>query len=436
MNRIKRYTTAFLVLVIATFSFSQTENRDTASEREQAIIQLEKTVNRKLLALKKDMPAKHKSVWAYNILKADFKDLMSSNVELYNKVLTVKDEYQNGVKAIQEKYTDLELKKIDESYKKKLDVFYEDLKKEIASGIRARVRRRLKGDMDEKKFLTVKFEEARYLKRRKKTLIGIQKIQTKNAEELAKIKKEYEEAKKELITKRLEAQKERTKPFQSDMAKKEKEGYEKEEGWLDNFWIGIKTGVNYSTGSSSEGAKAAPGIGVMVEYTVFKIKPIAFEASIEMNINYIQKPVAIPEGTINSDYINIPIFAKGKWPANIPLGFGTLTPFIGIGIDPYMRLTSNFVAKVDGQSYTFDTKGFNLGFIWSLGGELNLLGIGTATLEFRMSLGASSGTSAYTVPLSNVDSSYQDVNVPEQKQNGYMIFVGWKMALGTLFSIF
>jgi len=197
----------------------------------------------------------------------------------------------------------------------------------------------------------------------------------------------------------------------------------------------VKTGVNYSTGSQAKSAEAAPGVGLVTEYTIIKISEIAFESSLEMNVNYIQKPVVINEGKINSDYINIPLFAKGKWPANIPLGFGDLTPFIGIGFDSYLRLTSNFEPNsIPGGPYLFDTKGFNVGFVWSLGGELNIFGIGVATLEFRMSLGASSGISAYTVPLSKL--GYSDVYVPEQKQNGYMIFVGFKMSFGNFFDLF
>ena len=115
-------------------------------------------------------------------------------------------------------------------------------------------------------------------------------------------------------------------------------------------------------------------LGISTEYIVWRIEHIAFEMSVMLDINYIQKPVEVAEGTVNSDYINIPVFAIGKFPAHIPLGFGDLTPFIGIGIDPYLRLSSNFVFRDTGKSYVFDTRGFNIGFVWNIGAELNLFG--------------------------------------------------------------
>ena len=115
-----------------------------------------------------------------------------------------------------------------------------------------------------------------------------------------------------------------------------------------------------------------------------------------------------------------------------------VTPFIGIGIDPYLRLSSNFVYNDTGKAYVFDTRGFNIGFVWNLGAELNLLGIGTFSLEFRMALGASSGIAAYTlmgVPKSDGVST-ENIYVPEQRQNGYMVLLAYKMPLANIFFFF
>jgi len=126
---------------------------------------------------------------------------------------------------------------------------------------------------------------------------------------------------------------------------------------------------------------------------------------------------------------------KGKFPANIPLGIGEFSPFIGIGIDPYFNLTSSFLytgtePSYYGSEYKYEIKKFTFGFVWNLGGELNILDLGVLSLEFRMSLGATPGFGGtLALPL-------DPVAIPEQKQNGYMFLIGWKMYLGSISDLF
>jgi hypothetical protein len=423
-----------IFFTIAFTAFSQ----NVEGGRESAVAKLEHRINKNLLNIKTQakFPKEYEKIWAYNLEEADVKDLMQKNIKVYNQIVSVQQDYKRGLENIREMYPDEEMAAIEEKKKSALKKFYEKIETQISRNVGPKTRGRFQEEMKSENFMKTKFEEIDYFKKYTRQLEGAQKVQNQFRDEYEAINREYRSAKENLIAQRMEESRQRAAEYENQLqtARKEK-AQEEEEGFLDNFWIGIKTGVNYSTGSSGDSAEAAPGVGFITEYTVFKIKPIAFEAAVELNVNYIQKPVTVEEGKINTDYVNIPVFAKGKWPAHIPLGFGDFTPFIGIGVDPYLRLSSSFYHNETKTEYAFDTRGFNIGFVWNLGGELNVLDIGTATLEFRMSLGASSGIPAYTVPTGNVTGG-EDVSVPEQRQNGYMIFVGWKMALGTLGSIF
>ncbi|HOJ49897.1 MAG TPA: hypothetical protein PKW55_03725 [Spirochaetota bacterium] len=385
-----------------------------------------------------------------DFLNKDFSgvEYFAKRPKILQSIVEIQKKYQEKINSINEKYSKItpssylqdRINELDGLKIKDLDKLEKSFKQDMRKSLGATAIKQIGENITLNDYLAKDFNSIDYFVKRPKVLESAEKLRKDYKEKLEAIERDYQLQKQtiEMIKRKIdeineseaEIAKEYDEKLAKEIAKKNSKG-----GFWYNFWIGLKTGVNYSTGSEAKSAEAAPGFGLVTEYTIMDISEIAFEGSIEMNINYIQKPVVIEEGKINSDYINIPVFAKGKWPANIPLGFGTLTPFIGIGVDPYLRLTSNFEPNnIPGGPYLFDTKGFNVGFVWSLGGELNILGIGTATLEFRMSLGASSGISGYTVPLSRL--GYNDVYVPEQKQNGYMIFAGFKMSFGHLFDLF
>ena len=385
-----------------------------------------------------------------DFFKKDFSSVeyFSKRPKILESVVALQKSYKERMDAIEEKYKKLTPSYYLQNQINELDALkqkeYEKIEKSFQNDLRKSLGPTAIKQMGDKivlsEFLTKDFSGIDYFAKRPKVIESIEKLKKDYKENVDALERDFQLQKQaisvikvkmdELEESEVAIVKEYEEKLNKEISKKsDKDGF-----WY-NFWLGVKTGVNYSTGSQAKSAEAAPGVGLVTEYTIIKISEIAFESSLEMNVNYIQKPVVINEGKINSDYINIPLFAKGKWPANIPLGFGDLTPFIGIGFDSYLRLTSNFEPNsIPGGPYLFDTKGFNVGFVWSLGGELNIFGVGVATLEFRMSLGASSGISAYTVPLSKL--GYSDVYVPEQKQNGYMIFVGFKMSFGNFFDLF
>lgn len=433
---------AFLLLMVFSFSLAFSQDMDKIEARNSAIVSLEKKTNVKIGKAKKNAPLSYQDVWAYNILEKDLTSLMQTHLEAYNDLTFIQNEYKDELKKIEEDFGDPELEQVDKDAQEKKSQFYTDLEKDIVKNVGPTTRGRFPEEMKPEKFMETKFDEIPYFARNRAILNAIialkEKYQSQHEEAFLK----PEETKQAIIAKRKAESKQRCIDFATNYKEEEpKKAY----GFMDNFWLGIKFGLNYGTGSEG-GGKTADGLfgvpifgtlGISTEYIVWRIEPIAFEMSVMLDINYIQKPVEVAEGTVNSDYINIPVFAIGKFPAHIPLGFGDLTPFIGIGIDPYLRLSSNFVFRDTGKSYVFDTRGFNIGFVWNIGAELNLFGLGSVSLEFRMALGASSGIAAYTllgVPTSI--GTYMDIFVPEQRQNGYMVLLAWKMPLSNIFFMF
>lgn len=266
-------------------------------------------------------------------------------------------------------------------------------------------------------------------------------MQARNQARLSQMNKRYEKQKSVLEQKQQQEHQARVAASIEKANKIERDELraavkrKKEDQFVYNFSIGIKGGVNFSGGAETKEIKAMPGWGIQLEYLLFRIRSIAFESALEMDINYIKKPAVLEKGTVNCDYINIPVLIKGKFPANIPLGIGEFSPFIGIGIDPYFNLTSSFLytgtePSYYGSEYKYEIKKFTFGFVWNLGGELNILDLGVLSLEFRMSLGATPGFGGtLALPL-------DPVAIPEQKQNGYMFLIGWKMYLGSISDLF
>lgn len=440
---------AFLLLMVFSFSllaFSQ--DIDKIEARNNAIISLEKKVNVKIGKVKPKAPLSYQDVWAHNILEKDLSSLMQTHLEAYNDFTLIQNDYKDELKKIEEEYGDPELEHIDKEVEQKNTLFYAELEKDIVRNIGPTTRGRFPEEMKPENFMKTKFEEIPYFVRNRTVLNAITNLKEKHGPQYEEGFLKAEQSKEAIIAKRKEESRQRSLDFAAGYKEeKEKEGSKskKEYGFMDDFWLGIKFGLNYGTGSEG-GGKTADGLfgvpifgtlGISFEYILLRAEAIAFEMSLMLDINYIQKPVAIAEGTVNSDYINIPVFAIGKFPAHIPLGFGDLSPFIGVGIDPYLRLSSNFVYGDTGKAYVFDTRGFSIGFVWNIGAELNLFGLGSVSLEFRMALGGSSGIAAFPlIGVPTAEGTFADFVVPEQRQNGYMVLLAWKMPLSNIFFMF
>lgn len=418
------------LLLVGLFSFPLFPSSGLAqnvSERQKALSALEEAINTELVELKSTLPASYLDIWAHSLPGQSFDEVKNTNLELYNKLLGLKEQYEQKFKEIDGKFPDLELAALEEKHRGSLEAFYKKLEGEIPKNVGPRTRERFSKEVDPKVFMQTDFTQIDYFARNKNILDGVLAVQTRMKAEWDAVIKPYEEEKAALFAARAVL---REKAI-ARLKKSERDESSSPNGFWDDFAIGLKGGLNFSTGSEGESAESAPVIGMVFEYTFLRIPAIAFETSIEFNFNYIQRPVTIAEGTINTDYINMPLFAKAKFPANIPLGFGKFSPFIGIGFDPYFRLSSNFVHKATNEEITYDSKGASFAFVWNLGGEFDLGPAGVFSLEFRMSLGTNAGISAYTLDMTPW--GYGTLEIPEQRQNGYMIFIGWKIAPGTWF---
>jgi len=416
----------FFAVLISLLSPSKVSSQ-AQNDRQKALGALEESINIKLVDLKSKLPASYREIWAHSLPGQKFDDLQNTDIELFNKLLGLREQYEQKFKEIDGKFPDLELTALEEKHRVPLEAFYKKLETEIPKNVGPRTRERYPKEMDPKIFMQTDFSQIDYFSRNKNILDGALAVQTRMQSEWDAVKKPFEEEKAALFAARAALRQEAI----ARLEKSESDGSSSPNGFWDDFAIGVKGGLNFSTGSEGGSAESAPVIGMVFEYTFLRIPALAFETSIEFNFNYIQRPVTIAEGTINTDYINMPLFAKAKFPANIPLGFGKFSPFIGIGFDPYFRLSSNFVHKATQEEITYDSKGASFAFVWNLGGEFDLGPAGVFSLEFRMSLGTNAGISAYTLDMTPW--GYGTLEIPEQRQNGYMIFIGWKVAPGTWF---
>jgi len=197
---------------------SKEEQGIQSSEREKAFIQLETDVNKMLLQIKNNMPEIYKKVWSFNLLEYDFQDIMQTNIQLFNQLISIQEKYRTGLESIKSQYDDTEIKTLEERFQTQTEVLFGKIEKDIEKSVGKTSRQKFPDEMKAQKFMETNFAEIPYFVKLKKVLAAIQDIQKKYEAEYKDLKTNLVKEKETILAKRIEAQKERDAQYDIELA--------------------------------------------------------------------------------------------------------------------------------------------------------------------------------------------------------------------------
>lgn len=185
--------------------------------------------------------------------------------------------------------------------------------------------------------------------------------------------------------------------------------------------VGIRSGVHNSKVASQNASGYSPLYGVSADMRLMRIDEVGI--LLETNINYLQRNFEMKEGSIRSEYLNVPLIGKAVWKPGFSGYMRQVSLYTGVGIDFNYRLSSYYHYNADNADYRYDTPPWDVAGVASIGGMMSMGQWGALVGELRYSYGLTPATKEQNLYFGNY--GYEDITIKEETANSMMITIGW-----------
>lgn len=193
--------------------------------------------------------------------------------------------------------------------------------------------------------------------------------------------------------------------------------------------VGIRSGVHNSKVSSQSASGYSPLYGVSADMRLMRIDEVGI--LLETNVNYLQRNFEMKEGSIRSEYLNVPFIGKAVWKPGFGGYMSQVSLYTGIGIDFNYRLSSYYHYNADNADYRYDTPPWDVAGVASIGGMMSMGQWGALVGELRYSYGLTPATKEQNLYFGNY--GYEDITIKEETANSLMITIGWHVDMARWF---